>query len=272
MDEKKETCHCKRCKRDLPKADFFESRKHWAQCNICRAKKLASRKIWLEGNGKQWTEAYKVTYAAKQNENCRKYRERHPEKRKEHYENNKEACLASGKIYRQNNKEKERARQDRWIKENKDRCKCTQCDYTTCDKSTMANHIEAKHTDKLHCSKGEAAIIKVLDDMEIEYKHDRSYELKDIHSLKWDFIIQTDSRPIFIEYDGKQHFEPVRFGGRSQEKAEIAFQKQTAHDKLKDDYCSQNNYPLLRIPYTQFGNVKQLVAEFVCEHTDWGYE
>jgi hypothetical protein len=110
--------------------------------------------------------------------------------------------------------------------------------------------------------------------MEIKYEHNSSYEVKNAEDkwLRWDFIIQTDSGPIFIEYDGRQHFQPVCFGGISKKKAEEAFQKRKAHDKLKDDFCSQNNYHLLRIPYIQFGNVKQLVTEFICEHTDWGYE
>ena len=272
MDESKETSHCKRCNRDLPKEDFFLNRKHWAQCNVCRAKKLASRKIWLEGNGKQWTEAYKVKYAAKHRENCRRFRERHPEKKKEYYEKNKDASLAKSKLYRQNNKEKEKSRQDRWKIENKDRCKCTQCDYTTYSKCGMSKHIEARHTGRPCRLKGEAEIMKVLNRMEIEYKHDRSHELKDVQPLKWDFIIKTKGDPIFIEYDGRQHFEPVRFGGMSQEKAKKALQKQKAHDKLKDDYCFENGFLLLRIPYTQFGNIPQIVTEFICEHTDWGYE
>jgi hypothetical protein len=125
---------------------------------------------------------------------------------------------------------------------------------------------------KQNISSGEFAVKQVLDKMEIKYEHNSAYEVKDKLPLRWDFIIQTGEIPIFIEYDGKQHSEPVRFGGISHKKAEEAFQRQQAHDKLKDDFCSENNYPLLRIPYTHFGNVKQLVTEFICEHTDWGYE
>jgi len=47
-----ETQHCKRCNRDLPKADFHNNRKYWKQCNICRVKKTASTKIWRDGGKK----------------------------------------------------------------------------------------------------------------------------------------------------------------------------------------------------------------------------
>ncbi len=79
--------------------------------------------------------------------------------------------------------------------------------------------------------------------MEIKYEHDSSYEVKNAEGkwLQWDFIIRTDTGFIFIEYDGRQHVEPVRFGGVSQDKAEAAFQKCKAYDKRKDDYCTQNN-------------------------------
>ena len=129
---------------------------------------------------------------------------------------------------------------------------------------------DLKRCSRCKCPSGEFKIIKILDEMNIEYEHDSSYELKneDDKWLRWDFIIKTEGDPIFIEYDGKQHFEPVRFGGMSQEKAEKAFQKQKAHDKLKDYYCSENGFLLLRIPYTQFGNIPQILTEFMCEHTD----
>ena len=79
-------------------------------------------------------------------------------------------------------------------------------------------------------------------------------------------------RTPFIEYDGKQHFEPQQFGGISKERAEKAFEQTKKYDKLKDDYCNDNGYLLLRIPYTEYGNIPQLITDFICENTNWGYE
>ena len=263
MDEKKETCHCKRCNRNLPKEDFFENRKHWAQCNICRAKKLASRKIWNEKNKdkfqckdcdskfpsncelKQHTKGVHLKIKDHECKNC------------EFKSSTKGDLQAHIKAVHLKIKDFE----------------CNDCDYKCSKNRDLQIHIRIC-TGILNISSGEFAVKNTLDEMEIKYDHNSSYELKNVEDkwLRWDFIIQTDAGPIFIEYDGKQHFEPVRFGNLSQEKAEIAFQKGKAHDKLKNDYCSENDNPLLRIPYTQFGNVKQLVTKFICEHTDWGCE
>jgi hypothetical protein len=72
-----------------------------------------------------------------------------------------------------------------------------------------------------------------------------------------------------IAFDGHAHFKPVRFGGISLEQAEAKLVKQQAHDKLKNDFCSDNGHSLLRIPYTQFGNIPQLLTDFICENTTW---
>lgn len=50
---------------------------------------------------------------------------------------------------------------------------------------------------------------------------------------------------ICIEYDGKQHFEPIKyFGGITK------FEYQKNNDQIKDDYCSKNGIRLMRLPYT----------------------
>lgn len=259
-----ETQHCKRCKRDLPKEDFHNNRKYWKQCNICRAKKLASRKIWREGAGKEWLEKYKESYKEKHRENVRNFRERNPDKGKEYYAKNRETILAKDKIYRENNKEKNAARKKKWVLENKDKHKCPKCDYTSPYPKGIRHHLQSH--DNLNCSKGEFKIMQTLDEMGIEYKFDRSYKL---NNLRWDFILEIDSNTLFIEYDGVQHFKPTRFGGVSQEMAEDKLVKQQAHDKLKDEFCKEEGHHLLRIPYTQFGNIPQLVTEFITTNTAW---
>ena len=88
--------------------------------------------------------------------------------------------------------------------------------------------------------------------MKIYYQYNTSHEVKAKGLLRWDFIITNCDEPLFIEYDGQQHYEPQRFGGISKEKAEIKFEKQKEHDKIKDDYCNENGYLLLRIPYTEY--------------------
>jgi very-short-patch-repair endonuclease len=58
--------------------------------------------------------------------------------------------------------------------------------------------------------------------------------------LPFDFYLPTFNS--CIEYDGRQHFEPV-YG---QENLEA----QKVRDRLKDEYCKENGIKLIRIPYT----------------------
>ena len=104
--------------------------------------------------------------------------------------------------------------------------------------------------------------------MKIEYQYDTSYEVRSEKNnyFRWDFIINGDE-PLFIEYDGRQHFEPIEHWG-----GEEAFQKVKTYDKLKDDYCNDNGYLLLRIPYTEYEHIEKLVVEFIRDNTNWGYE
>ena len=118
----------------------------------------------------------------------------------------------------------------------------------------------------------EVKIKKILNEMKIEYQYNSSHEVKANGLLRWDFIITNCEEPLFIEYDGKQHYEPQQFGGISKEKAKIKFEKQKKHDKIKDDYCNENGYLLLRIPYTEYTNIEILICDFIQENTNWGYE
>jgi MoaA/NifB/PqqE/SkfB family radical SAM enzyme len=111
--------------------------------------------------------------------------------------------------------------------------------------------------------------MKVLEKLgiqkDIHYLHDQAYELKDKTYLRWDFRIPADE-PIFIEYDGIAHFLPTRFGGVSKEKAHENLIKSQHRDKLKDDYCDDNGYALLRIPYWEKKNIEKLVTEFLNDY------
>jgi DNA-directed RNA polymerase subunit M/transcription elongation factor TFIIS len=54
---------------------------------------------------------------------------------------------------------------------------------------------------------------------------------------------------VIIEYNGKQHYEPVNFGGISKERANINFENQQKRDDEIKKYCKENNIYLLEIPY-----------------------
>lgn len=59
--------------------------------------------------------------------------------------------------------------------------------------------------------------------------------------LPFDFYLPDYN--ILIEYDGEQHYK-VSFG-QNEEK----LLKQQEYDKIKTEWCKQNNIKLVRIPY-----------------------
>lgn len=87
-------------------------------------------------------------------------------------------------------------------------------------------------------------------------------ECKNIKPLPFDFaIIQNNKLLGLIEFDGKQHFEPVDFFGGKK-----SFDECKRRDRIKNKYCKDNNIPLLRIPYTYSEDkAKNTVNDFLKE-------
>lgn len=55
---------------------------------------------------------------------------------------------------------------------------------------------------------------------------------------------KLQNKKFAIEYNGRQHFEPITFFGGEEE-----FKTQQERDKRKEKYCEDNNIDLLVIPY-----------------------
>ena len=46
---------------------------------------------------------------------------------------------------------------------------------------------------------------------------------------------------------------------RKDEKAQTKLKKLQEHDQIKDNYCKNNNIKLLRIKYTEFNNIENIL-------------
>jgi hypothetical protein len=127
-------------------------------------------------------------------------------------------------------------------------CMCLKC-------GTIMNNMARVYTGcrKTGCSKcgrksrGEDAIQTWLDHN--GYTYAKQYSIDEVRrksKLLFDFaIFNNDELLCLIEYDGVQHFEPIkRFGGVGY------LEDQRARDNIKNEYCKDNNINLIRIPYT----------------------
>ena len=75
--------------------------------------------------------------------------------------------------------------------------------------------------------------------------------------LSYDFYIP--SKNLLIEFQGKQHYEPVDFNNEGMEQAEKNFEKQQEHDRRKMEYAKQNNIDLLEISYLEEDKIEEIL-------------
>ena len=92
-------------------------------------------------------------------------------------------------------------------------------------------------------SKGEKLIAQILDAHEIKYVRQKKFTTcRNKNPLPFDFYLPQFN--ILIEYDGRQHFVPVkRFGG------EEGLKRILYHDMIKTKWAKENGIKLFRFDY-----------------------
>lgn len=123
---------------------------------------------------------------------------------------------------------------------------------------TPHSHLRGRGCPKCNSSKGEEIIHFYLKEHKLNFiQQKRFHECKGIrNSLPFDFYLPEHNT--CIEFDGKQHFEPVlRWGGVKR------FNETQITDKIKNEYCFKSNIRLIRISYNQINDVEQLLSSFL---------
>ena len=110
------------------------------------------------------------------------------------------------------------------------------------------------HTTSCGCnrSKGELKISQILTQNNIPFEREKQF-LNCIYSKKntkprFDFYVNNQ---YLIEYDGRQHFKADNSGWNTLEQLKIT----QARDNFKNNWCKENNIPLIRIPYTHYNDL-----------------
>lgn len=104
-------------------------------------------------------------------------------------------------------------------------------------------------------SKGERAVVAVLEKHGLKYEE--QYELG--YYVHVDFAVFHKDEMYLIEYDGRQHYHPVKyFGGRWK------FFLQRLRDIIEGWECKDRGIPLLRIRYdVPLENIENIVLDFI---------
>ena len=107
-------------------------------------------------------------------------------------------------------------------------------------------------------SKGERRIIDWLDDNNIEYIYEKTFEkLLGVGggNLSYDFYLPNYN--LLIEYQGEYHDGSVLNETKEQ------FEKQQEHDRRKREYAKDNRYNLLEIWNWDFDNIEEILEKYL---------
>jgi predicted Zn-ribbon and HTH transcriptional regulator len=112
---------------------------------------------------------------------------------------------------------------------------------------------------KCKASKGENNVRTFLLNNNIKFTEQKRFnDCKDKRTLPFDFYLEDYN--ICIEYDGELHYNKARYKNDeeyNQDKLNIT----KKHDEIKNEYCRVNNIRLIRIPYTEFGNIEKILKK-----------
>ena len=127
-----------------------------------------------------------------------------------------------------------------------------------------SSHLSGQGCPKCNKYKGEIVIRDFLTKYKMEFEEQKKFKgCKDKRELKFDFYLPKYN--LCIEYDGIQHFEKVNWDGKyTDKKLEENLQSYKLRDKIKNDYCKNNEIGLLRIRYDE--NVKEKLTEYFKEY------
>lgn len=140
--------------------------------------------------------------------------------------------------------------------------KCKKCYWEW--ESTVLGRKYGSGCPRCNESKGEKLVSQVLDQLQVRYK--REYKFKELGNYRFDFALfrKYKRKPYaIIEYHGTQHYQVVDFSGKNKIRAENQFKKIKFNDKIKKQYCLDNNIKYLEISYKEKDNIEKIIKDFI---------
>ena len=123
-------------------------------------------------------------------------------------------------------------------------------------------HKIGKGCKKCTMSKGEQKIKSFLDKKNIKFEQQKMFENctnpKTKKYLRFDFHLSDYN--ICIEYDGEQHFLPMRFSKNNNEKELKNLQNR---DRIKNEFCKKNKIKIIRIKYTKLKEIDDILNSII---------
>ena len=120
-------------------------------------------------------------------------------------------------------------------------------------KTIRRNDLTKGKTKSCGCmqSSGELKISQILNLFNIPFEQEKIFDDLTFSSggkARFDFYVDNT---YIIEYDGIQHYEYSNSGWNTKE----YYEKCIENDKIKNQYCFDNNIPIIRIPYWYYNEL-----------------
>lgn len=121
-----------------------------------------------------------------------------------------------------------------------------------CGNLCIKEHVYLAQGETVSCgclrSKGEFQIASLLKEHNIDFKQEYSFDnLNDVLPLRFDFaLFEEDNLKCLIEFQGEQHWQKSN-GFYSEDLVK--------HDQQKEEYCKNNNIPLIKFYYKKDHNI-----------------
>ena len=116
----------------------------------------------------------------------------------------------------------------------------------------LGDNLRRGHTTSCGCermSHGEFAVNNLLKENEIPFEMEKAmFKYSNGHIAKFDFYVNNE---YLIEYDGETHYCYNLHGWHNEQ--QLAAQQE--RDAIKNQWCKDNNIPLIRIPYTHLNDL-----------------
>lgn len=114
-------------------------------------------------------------------------------------------------------------------------------------------------------SRGEHEIASLLRLNNIAFETQKKFpSCKDKKELPFDFYLPEFK--VLIEYDGLSHYKSNSYGSWNTEEN---VKNTQYHDKIKNEWCKNNNITLIRIPYTHLKEIS--IKDLLPETSDFVY-
>jgi hypothetical protein len=134
---------------------------------------------------------------------------------------------------------------------------CRRCNSSWVDRPILVKNRGCPICDN---NRAENLIGEVLQKYNIKYKRQYTFnDCKDKKLLPFDYYLLDYH--VLCEYDGEQHFYPVGFGCHNKQEAYDKFLYTKTHDAIKNQYCSDNNIHIIRIPYWEKKNIEEFLLQ-----------